>query len=322
MKPMISVGIPTYNRVDWLKCALDSVLNQIYSNIEIIVYDNASTDGTEFLMKYYCSKYDNIRYYKNDYNVGPWNNYRKLTDKMMGKYIFFLPDDDYLLDGLFFSEAVEIMELEDNVLMVGGMVEEYKVHTGEIINKNYKYNKIIRGKEFFLNYRNYGYEVTWGFFRLMRKDIFENVGGIDSSSFIDVTLDFKFSLKGDVGFVNRLIGGMRIREEPYPVNMFLKSDILKNNHREIEKIFNLAKLEKDFYHEDLALWKEKWIDKFTFMGSVDLFDSEVSDSIIYIKKRYPKIYRKILIMKFITILKRNKLIKFFKKKLIYFKNKY
>ena len=61
-KPLVSVGIPTYNRVDWLKGAIDSVLNQNYSNIDIVVCDNASTDGTEKFMQEYCAKYENIKY--------------------------------------------------------------------------------------------------------------------------------------------------------------------------------------------------------------------------------------------------------------------
>lgn len=311
-KPLVSVGIPTYNRVDWLKGAIDSVLNQNYSNIDIVVCDNASTDGTEKFMQEYCAKYENIKYYRNPTNLGPIKNYQKVAEKLKGKYIFFLPDDDYLLDGAFFQEAVEIMEKNEKIAMVGGMVEEYKVHTGEIINKNYKDNKIISGKEFFLNYREFGYEVTWGFFRLMRKAIFDKVGGLDNSYFIDVTLDFKFLLNGDVGFINRTIGGMRLREVPYPKNTFIKLEILKNNLAEIENICNIAKEKELFSPSELEHWRRKWLDKFIFMGIEDFWDKDIKDSIEYLRKNYPFIYRKIIFTKTKDVLQKLKIISFLK----------
>ena len=312
ISPLITVGIPTYNRVDWLKGAIDSVLNQNYSNIDIVVCDNASTDGTEKFMQEYCAKYENIKYFRHASNLGALNNYKILAEKLKGKYIFFLPDDDYLLDGAFFQEAVEMMEKNEKIAMVGGMIEEYKVYTGEIINKNYKDNKIISGKEFFLNYREFGYEVTWGFFRLMRKSIFDKVGGLDNSSFIDVTLDFKFLLNGDVGFINRTIGGMRLREVPYPKNTFIKLEVLKNNLAEIENICNIAEEKELFSPSELENWRRKWLERFVFLGVEDFSAPDIKESIIYLESNYPFLHRKIILVKLMGVLRELKIIAFLK----------
>ena len=62
MQARVTVAIPTFNRKLFLKEALESVLAQDYSNVEIVVSDNASTDGTEDVVKGFSEKYNNIIY--------------------------------------------------------------------------------------------------------------------------------------------------------------------------------------------------------------------------------------------------------------------
>lgn len=71
-KPIISICIPTYNRVNYLKKSIDSIICQPEfksGEVEIIISDNASTDGTEELGKKYESDYDNVKYYRNSDNI-------------------------------------------------------------------------------------------------------------------------------------------------------------------------------------------------------------------------------------------------------------
>lgn len=72
IKPTISLCIPTYNRAKYLKKSIDSVICQPeFQNgeVEIVISDNASTDGTEKLGKTYESEYENIKYFKNSKNI-------------------------------------------------------------------------------------------------------------------------------------------------------------------------------------------------------------------------------------------------------------
>ena len=100
MRPELTIAIPTYNRVDKLKYALKYVIQ--YSekeSIEIIVSDNASTDGTE---EYVCSLIERntmIKYYRNDENLGFDGNFLNCLEKATGKYVWLLSDDDILLPG-------------------------------------------------------------------------------------------------------------------------------------------------------------------------------------------------------------------------------
>jgi glycosyltransferase involved in cell wall biosynthesis len=92
--PLVSILIPTFNRVDYLGFALDSALAQTYSNIEIIVHDDASTDGTpQLLSQYRDSRLRVIRTEDNHGMLGGWNY---IVKQARGKYLKFLGSDDLL----------------------------------------------------------------------------------------------------------------------------------------------------------------------------------------------------------------------------------
>ena len=72
----LTIAIPTYNRLEKLKICLKRLMEQKkIEQIEIIVSDNASTDGTGEYMTELVKKTENIRYYRNTENVGPDKNF-------------------------------------------------------------------------------------------------------------------------------------------------------------------------------------------------------------------------------------------------------
>ena len=90
MKPTVSVIIPTYNRAKFLPVAIESVLNQTYPYVEIIVIDDGSTDNTKAVLEKYKNK---IRYLQGVHKGTAFS--RNLGMKAAtGKYIAFLDSDD------------------------------------------------------------------------------------------------------------------------------------------------------------------------------------------------------------------------------------
>nr|WP_315174686.1 glycosyltransferase family A protein [uncultured Flavobacterium sp.] len=89
--PLVSVIITTYNRVDYLKKAIDSVFNQSYKNLDLIVVDDG-TIGEE--NKYLCSRYKTINYLKIKNSGGPCKPRNEGIKLAKGDYIIFLDDDD------------------------------------------------------------------------------------------------------------------------------------------------------------------------------------------------------------------------------------
>lgn len=73
VKPLLSICIPTYNRVEYLKRSIESIIHQkafIDNKVEIVIADNASADGTDIMVNEYTKQYDNISYYRNEKNIG------------------------------------------------------------------------------------------------------------------------------------------------------------------------------------------------------------------------------------------------------------
>lgn len=97
----LTIGIPTYNGLTFIIDALDSIVSQITEElrdkIEIVVSDNASTDGTGELVKAYQAKHSaNIQYFRNDANVGFDRNVDLLFKRGSGQFVWMMGDDDTL----------------------------------------------------------------------------------------------------------------------------------------------------------------------------------------------------------------------------------
>ena len=97
-KPLLSICIPTYNRENGLKDCLDHVVcqfkdNNIYRNVEIIISDNASEDGTGQIAKEYQDKYNNIFYFRNKENIGFDRNVYNALANARGYFCWTLNDD-------------------------------------------------------------------------------------------------------------------------------------------------------------------------------------------------------------------------------------
>lgn len=93
---MISVIVPVYNVEDYLHVCINSVLKQTYQDFEIICIDDASTDSSLDILKYFTQKDSRIKVLKNDSNRGPGFSRNKGLEVAQGKYISFLDGDDWL----------------------------------------------------------------------------------------------------------------------------------------------------------------------------------------------------------------------------------
>lgn len=101
--PLVSVVIPAYNRPHYLEQAIQSVLGQTYSNIEIIICDDSTNQQVETMILPYLNQYPQIKYFKNEKNLF-LDNWHRCYELAEGEYINYLMDDD-----LFHPEKIEKM---------------------------------------------------------------------------------------------------------------------------------------------------------------------------------------------------------------------
>ena len=93
-KPLVSIIMSTYNAEDSLAKSLDSVINQTYENIEILIMDDCSDDLSYQILKDYESNFSNIYVYKNSTNLGLTKSLNILINKSNGELIARQDSDD------------------------------------------------------------------------------------------------------------------------------------------------------------------------------------------------------------------------------------
>lgn len=93
---MVSICIPTYNGARYLKACLDSVLNQTYKDIEILVVDDGSTDATLEILERYAASDERIRLVRNENNLGLVGNWNHCIELAQGEWIKFVFQDDLI----------------------------------------------------------------------------------------------------------------------------------------------------------------------------------------------------------------------------------
>jgi glycosyltransferase involved in cell wall biosynthesis len=118
---LVSVGIPTYNRLDRLRRAVESVLDQDYPNVEVVVSDNASTDGTAAWMDDLAAHHPNVAYHRNHHNVGATANFNLVRQACEGELLMWLGDDDVLEPG-YVSACAAALAGDPRAVMAAGTV--------------------------------------------------------------------------------------------------------------------------------------------------------------------------------------------------------
>lgn len=115
--PQVSIGLPVYNGESFLEEAIESVLNQTYENIELVISDNASTDSTEQICRAYAEKDARVKYFRSETNYGASWNYNRTFELSRGKYFRWHAADDVLAPELV-EKSVELLEARPEVVLV------------------------------------------------------------------------------------------------------------------------------------------------------------------------------------------------------------
>jgi glycosyltransferase involved in cell wall biosynthesis len=94
IKPKVSIGMPVFNGEPFIREALDSLLAQSFIDFELIISDNASTDGTAAICQDYAANDKRISYVRQSSNIGPLANFQYVLDRAVGDYFMWAAADD------------------------------------------------------------------------------------------------------------------------------------------------------------------------------------------------------------------------------------
>ena len=107
--PLLTIGLPVFNGENFLTEALESILGQTFQDFELVISDNASTDGTEAICRSYCERDARVRYIRHAENRGAGANFNDLPGLARGRYFKWAAHDD-VLDPQFLEKCIAFLE--------------------------------------------------------------------------------------------------------------------------------------------------------------------------------------------------------------------
>ncbi len=111
----VTIGVPAYNAGRYLPQALDSLLAQTYTDLEIVVSDNASTDDTGDIAREYAARDPRVRYSRNPENIGAGRNFIRCVELARGELFRWASADD-LSAPTFVERCVEVLDANPDVV--------------------------------------------------------------------------------------------------------------------------------------------------------------------------------------------------------------
>jgi glycosyltransferase involved in cell wall biosynthesis len=284
MHPKITIMIPTYNQANFIGKAVESALAQDYSNLEVIVSDDCSTDNTYSVIQKYISD-ERFKYFKNDHNIGRVANYHKnLYELASGEWVLNLDGDDYFYDNDVISHLASCL-LKNNdkniVAVIGGTMIRY---SEKDVEWNHKINSVLDGFDLFLK----SDKITYNHGSILyHRETAKTIGyyqcdilSADKESYFRLLLNGKVILTGKIISVwrrteitessslnsEKLISNLQYIEDPYQYTLKHKYDkiqiddwkkrMLKNEFEGIMRRSALTKEYKIFFQTAFLLYKK------------------------------------------------------------------
>ena len=167
-RPLVSIGIPTYNSQDRLGLLLENFQKQTYASLEIIVSDDASKDNTFAVCQSYAANDSRIRCVRQEKNVGQLGNFPFVLGEATGEYFMWASDDDHWSHD-FIGTLVGALDAHPECdVAMSSYARERDDRTPETFVFEGAYD--LRGKSFFYSFRKMVLDkpvhiISYGIFR-------------------------------------------------------------------------------------------------------------------------------------------------------------
>ena len=116
-QPRLSICIATRNRAAWIGATLDCLIRQLTGNVEIVVLDGGSNDGTQELLAAYSQRCSRLRYVRQETAHGVDRDFDRAVELATGQYCWLMSDDDLLKDGGL-ARVLDVIERQPSLVVV------------------------------------------------------------------------------------------------------------------------------------------------------------------------------------------------------------
>lgn len=166
-KPRVSIGVPVYNGQKFIAATIESLLSQTFSDFELIICDNCSTDGTEAICRQYAARDPRVRYFRNERNLGPAPNYNRCFELARGEYFKWNAADD-LCAPEFVEKCVKVLDADPSVvsaytrtILIDQEGREIGKYTHEL-GLDHPWAPVRFARLVFVNHRKHNAHEFWG----------------------------------------------------------------------------------------------------------------------------------------------------------------
>lgn len=151
--PFFTIAIPTYNRLNYLKEAVNSILEQTFQDFEILIGQDITPNGLEPTISSWAIELSNsdsrVRYFSNERNLGLSGNWNKLVLNANGQYVIIIGDDDKLASGFLEKVALQIRANDADVAFTSQLFIDsdgiVQTELSEKLNEEYHRSELASG---------------------------------------------------------------------------------------------------------------------------------------------------------------------------------
>jgi glycosyltransferase involved in cell wall biosynthesis len=197
--PLVSFGLPVYNGENFVAEAIQCVIDQTFSNWELIVCDNSSTDRTTAICRQFAEQDNRIRIYQNARNMGVSFNYHEVFRLSRGQYFKWIAHDD-LFAPQFIERCIQEFEGEERLVLVFPKMC-YVAADGRLLRRQASELSVLESTtesraERFMALAAGNTDFLWLLYGLIRRDVVEQGGCMGLYAGDDQVLLFKIALRG------------------------------------------------------------------------------------------------------------------------------
>lgn len=202
-RPLVTTVIPSFNHARYIRTAIESVLNQTYENIELIVVDDGSKDESHSIIREYQG-HPKVKMILNAENRGQSAVFNQALAIAGGKYVALLPSDDWFLPEKIALQVAKMESCDDDVGVVYAAGARYFEDTGETVTVNLPVRTGWIARDL-IEIGNFIYPVT----PLYRRAVFDKVRPSEQFKAEGEAIHLRIALQYRYEYVDEIVAVMR-----------------------------------------------------------------------------------------------------------------